>query len=251
MLRWPGKDVAPDPAVLTARLRAIAGLEPTGSHTTGQDEPGPVPEQPDEPTARAPGLGRALLILALGAVLVAGWLTWRAQGGEVTGSVLSPGVALPTGSPGVTPGPATGSAQLVVQVVGAVRRPGVVHLPNGARVVDAIAAAGGVRPGWSAGLLNLARRVVDGEQIVVGPGPSGAVSGPSPGGPAARIDLNTADLTALETLPGVGPVTAGRIVDWRQAHGRFASVEQLREVDGIGARTYARLAPLVQVDGQP
>jgi competence protein ComEA len=144
----------------------------------------------------------------------------------------------------------------VVQVVGAVRRPGVVRLPSGARVVDALAAAGGVRPGASAGLLNLARRVVDGEQIVVGataagPSPSGGSDGTSSGGPPARIDLNAADLAALDTLPGVGPVTAQHILDWRKAHGRFASVEQLREVDGIGARTYARLAPLLQVDGLP
>ncbi len=248
-----------DPAVLTARLRAIAGLDdPAPARAASDQDPGSpsADRSPDtlvDGAARPGGVGRAVLVLALGAVLVAGWLTWRAQGGDVTGSVVTPGVVLPSASAEPS---APGPAELVVQVVGAVRRPGVVRLPSGARVVDALAAAGGVLPGASAGLLNLARRVVDGEQIVVGatsagPTPSGGAGSTSGGATPARIDLNAADLAALDTLPGVGPVTAQRILDWRKAHGRFASVEQLREVDGIGARTYARLAPLVQVDGLP
>lgn len=254
MFRWPGTVPVTDPAVLTARLRALAGLDDLGRAPDGS-EPGPdVPSSDNcadnlvDAAARPGGVGRALLVLALGAVLVAGWLTWRAQGGDLTGSMVTPGVALPSGTHAATP---PGSAQLVVQVVGAVRRLGVVRLPSGARVVDAVAAAGGLRPGSSAGLLNLARRVVDGEQIVVGAGPSSSPSGAPATGTPTRIDLNTADLTALDALPGVGPVTAQRILDFRASHGRFASVEQLREVDGIGARTFARLAPLVQVDGQP
>ncbi|MEO6821577.1 MAG: ComEA family DNA-binding protein [Candidatus Nanopelagicales bacterium] len=259
MFRWPERAPLTDPAVLTARLRAIAGLDdPAPARAESGLEPAVPPSDlsPDaavDVAARPVGVGRAVLVLALAAVLVAGWLTWRAQGGDVTGSVVTPGVVLPSTSAGPS---APGPAELVVQVMGTVRRPGVVRLPSGARVVDALAAAGGVRPGASAGILNLARRVVDGEQIVVGataagPPPSGATSVPPGGGPAARIDLNAADLAALDMLPGVGPVTAQRILDWRKAHGRFASVDQLREVDGIGARTYARLAPLVQVDGLP
>lgn len=211
-------------------------------------------------------VSRALLGIALLAVLAAGWLTWRAQGGDLTASLVTAGVPMATAPPvpSAAPSPGGSGADLVVQVIGSVRRPGVVHLRVGSRVGDAITAAGGVRTGRSAGALNLARRVVDGEQILVGavgaaagaiPGgsgapPSGTMPGPVPAVPDL-IDLNTADLTRLDALPGVGPVTAQAILDWRSAHGRFASVDQLREVDGIGPKTYERLRTLVQVDGRP
>ena len=104
--------------------------------------------------------------------------------------------------------------------------------------------------------MNLARRLVDGEQVVIG-APASAAAGGAPTGPAGSggsagsagtpLDLNTADLATLDTLPGVGPVTAQRILDFRTEHGRFASVDQLREVTGIGTRTFARLSPLVRV----
>lgn len=254
MLRLPRSPRLPDVALVRARLTALAGLEPL-------DEPRNRPHPPDEATTGAgevvgprAAAGRALVVVALLAVGAAGWLTWRAQGGDVAPMLVAPGTPVSSAAPAATPS-ATGSGpDLVVQVLGVVRRPGIVRLPAGARVADAITAAGGLRPGRSSGRLNLARRIVDGEQIIVGPGantapPPATTPGGSPaGGP---LDLNAADAAALDTLPGVGPVTAQAILDWRGAHGGFASVDQLREVDGIGPKTYERLAPLVAVAGGP
>ncbi len=164
--------------------------------------------------------------------------------------------------------------EIVVSVVGLVGRSGLVTVTPGARVADALDRAGGVLEGGDRDGLNLARKVVDGEQILVGlaPGPDGPrgprsaivgadggagpegviASGPGPapegpGGAAGMVNINTADATALETLPGVGPVTASSILAWRTANGAFASVDQLTEVDGIGPATLARLRPLVTV----
>lgn len=138
---------------------------------------------------------------------------------------------------------------IVVSVVGRVIRPGLVTLPEGARVADALREAGGPAPDVDLGALNLARRLADGEQIYVGiPTPLGAEPAPAGSGPpgvADKVDLNTATLAALDTLPGVGPVTAQRIVDWRTKHGRFDSVAQLREIDGIGPNRFERLKDLV------
>ena len=151
--------------------------------------------------------------------------------------------------PGSSTAP-SGSGSIVISVVGRVASPGLVTLPDGARVADALEAAGGAAPGAKLGSLNLARRLTDGEQIYVGvPVPAGArppASAPGAGqSGGAPVDLNSASLSTLDTLPGVGPVTAQRILDWRTEHGRFASVEQLREVDGIGPTRYARLKDLV------
>ena len=150
------------------------------------------------------------------------------------------------------------SAELVVSVVGAVTRPGLVRLPAGSRVADALDAAGGAVDGADLIGLNLARRVADGDQIVVGIAPpqpvpqaSGIVGAQAPGDtpPEAGgpVDLNTADETALDALPGVGPVTAAAIVSWRDTNGPFTDVEQLGEVDGIGPARLARLRELVTV----
>ncbi|WP_143261831.1 ComEA family DNA-binding protein, partial [Allokutzneria sp. NRRL B-24872] len=134
------------------------------------------------------------------------------------------------------------TTQLVVSVVGRVGKPGLVSLPEGARIADAVQAAGGVLPDADPATVNLARKVSDGEQIVVGaPAPPGE-SGPSEN---AKISLNTATVQQLDGLPGVGQVTAQRIVQWRTKHGRFASVDQLREVDGIGSSRLAKLRELV------
>jgi competence protein ComEA len=145
-----------------------------------------------------------------------------------------------------------GAARLVVDVVGKVRHPGVYHLPDGARVDDALHAAGGPLRGVDLSSLNLARRLIDGEQIAVGvagaAAPTAAAGTGSASGPASGpVNLNTAGLAQLEGLPGVGPVLAQRILDWRTAHGRFASVDQLREVTGIGESRFADLKPLVTV----
>lgn len=141
-----------------------------------------------------------------------------------------------------------GSASVVVSVVGKVARPGLVTVPEGARVDDVVRACGGLVPGAEIGSLNLARKVSDGEQIYVAVPGAAPVEGAAdqPGAPGP-VDLNSASAAQLDTLPGVGEVTAQRIVQWRAQHGRFASVEQLREVDGIGDGRFATLRELVVV----
>ncbi len=191
---------------------------------------------------------RGLVLLFVAVLIGGGWLAWRSvpRAAEVTIPVV-PVSSLPGPSTSTQPNP-----QLVVQVVGPVVHPGIVRLPEGARVVDAIRAAGGMRKGVSPGSVNLARRVVDGEQLIVGPQAAAVVGGTSSsaspnGAPAGPIDLNTATLAELDTLPRVGPVMAQRIIDWRTSHGRFASVDELREITGIGSLTFAALSRLVRV----
>jgi competence protein ComEA len=165
-----------------------------------------------------------------------------------------------TSVPAVPNGAASHASEVVVDVAGKVRRPGIVVLPAGSRVADALEAAGGVRQGVDTAALNLARPLLDGEQVLVGLTPLGspdgldpASAGPgaavtaSPGGPTALVNLNTATLEQLDTLPGVGPVTGQAILDWRTEHGAFTSVEELLEVDGIGDATLADLRDLVTV----
>jgi competence protein ComEA len=162
---------------------------------------------------------------------------------------------------------ATTAGVMVVHVVGQVRHEGVVRLPAGSRVLDAVRAAGGAKPSADLDHLNLARVVADGEQLVVpkpgetlssasgsaGAGPaSGASSGSgagSTGGASAQalVDLNTADAAGLDSLPGVGPVLSQRILDWRGAHGRFSTVDELGEVSGIGEKLLAQIGPKVKV----
>ncbi|MDR6973826.1 competence protein ComEA [Streptomyces sp. 3330] len=162
------------------------------------------------------------------------------------------------------PGPgSTPAAEIVVDVSGKVRKPGIHRLPAGSRVVDALGAAGGVRPGTDTDGLNRARFLVDGEQVVVGgpPAPAGAAgSGAGPGagaaagstgaglgaGPPVPVSLNTGTVDQFDTLPGVGPVLAQHIIDYRAQHGGFRSVDELREVNGIGERRFADLRNLVR-----
>ena len=127
--------------------------------------------------------------------------------------------------------------EVVVDVVGAVRSPGVVRLPAGSRVLDAVTAAGGVRSGATPGV-NLARVLVDGEQIVVGQAQR-ANDG--------KVDLNRATAGEFEALPGIGPVLAGRIVDYRERNGPFRKVSDLDAVSGVGAALLAQLTDLVAV----
>ncbi|MER5964012.1 ComEA family DNA-binding protein [Streptomyces sp. NPDC002057] len=164
----------------------------------------------------------------------------------------------PGARPGSQPVPAAVGARVIVDVGGKVRRPGVLTLPAGSRVADALRAAGGAKPGADLTGLNRARVLFDGEQVLVGlPGapaggaPGGSGSGPAPGsgaggGPAVPLSLNTATVEQLDTLPGVGPVLARHIVDHRVEHGGFRSVGELREVNGIGERRFADLEPLVR-----
>ncbi|SBW22244.1 soluble ligand binding domain-containing protein [Candidatus Protofrankia californiensis] len=229
-----------------------------------------------------PAIRGALLIalVALVAALAAGWFAWR--GRPVPVLALPPPTQVtdlagpaPGGVAAAAPRPtavlpsaaATGSpqAQVVVDVAGKVRHPGVFTLPGGSRVVDAVSQAGGVLPGTDTSGLALARRLVDGEQILVdgrpGPAPpqrAGGAGGAgdtggdggkgSPGAvPGTPLNLNTATVEALDGLPGVGPVLAQRIVEWREAHGGFTSPRQLGEVTGVGDQRLTDLLPLVTV----
>ncbi|NKQ53820.1 ComEA family DNA-binding protein [Amycolatopsis sp. K13G38] len=145
-------------------------------------------------------------------------------------------------------------SSLVISVVGKVRAPGLVTVPAGARVADALRAAGGAVDGTDVSALNLARKLTDGEQLYVGvPAPAGAQPGvvapdaSSGGAGSGKVNLNTATQEQLDSLPGVGEVTAKRIIDWRAQHGTFTSVEQLQEVDGIGTTRFSRLRDQVTV----
>lgn len=172
-----------------------------------------------------------------------------------TGGALASPVGAPTGGALASPvGAATGGDPLVVDVAGKVRRPGIVELPAGSRVVDAIHAAGGARRGVNTTSLNLARQLIDGEQIVVGlrvpavdlvppPSLSGAVIPDA----IVSIDLNAASQEELETLPGIGPVTAASILAWRTENGAFSNVDELLEVSGIGDVTLADIEDYVHV----
>jgi competence protein ComEA len=168
---------------------------------------------------------------------------------SISGAASPVGSAL--GTAVATPAPSVAApAQVVVDVAGKVRHPGLYRLASGARVDDAVRRAGGPLAGVDLTSLNLAARVVDGQQILVGvavaPGGGGPGSAPAAGG-AVAVNLNAATLDDLETLPGVGPVLAQHILDWRAAHGGFASVDQLNDVPGIGEVKFGALHALVTV----
>lgn len=286
----PGEQAPGEPGQPPARQPP--SVAPVGAPST---EPvGAAPAEPveldladvDEVPPRRFGrlhLGVVCLLLLAGLVW-AGWTVLRARpvalaapvsvtavpsvGGE-TGGPPAPVPAGPAAS-GPPSGPSTPSpaarpdASVVVHILGAVRRPGLVSLTQPARVQDAVDAAGGLRGDADPGQLNLAQLLVDGQQVVIGTerkpdgevrggGATGATSAPdAPGGSgggagSGTVDLNTATPVQLEELPGVGPVTAAAIVAWRTEHGRFSRPEELQEVDGIGPKTYAQLAPHVRV----
>lgn len=221
---------------------------------------------------------KALAALMVVLLVAAGFAVHHFWGGRPEAvrapELLRDGTAARPTAP--TPGSTVGSGppaagRIVVDVSGKVRRPGVLRLPTGSRVADALTAAGGVTAGADTTALNRARVLIDGEQVVVGvplplfppasPATGGGTAGPGAGAPAAGpnggfgagdprttgvLSLNAATEDDLDTLPGVGPVLAQHIVDFRTQHGGFRSVDQLREVDGIGDRRFADLKPLVR-----
>ncbi|MFK4729209.1 ComEA family DNA-binding protein [Agromyces mediolanus] len=234
---------------------------------------------PDDPLdLLAPGAHRtqlrtriavgAAVVVFIAAIAAAALLSFFGSGGGDAGAVrgggapAEPGTADAAGAESAAVGEQlTGTASspvLLVHVLGAVDEPGLVELAPGARVIDAIAAAGGLAPDADPGGVNLARPVADGEQLVVPrPGeapPPGAPGSPGAAGPVAAPDgaaqpgvvrLNTAGLAELDTLPRIGPALAQRILDWRAANGGFTSVEQLLEVAGIGDAVFAGLVDRV------
>ncbi len=222
--------------------------------------------------ARAdPGRAGALALAGVGvlAILVTVFALIRQQPPPVASANLPPVQMVSSSAP--TPSADAPGGPVVVSVVGLVHKPGLVTLQSGARIADALEAAGGPLDGADLIGLNMARRVGDGEQIVVGieapPGqpatmgssvagaapaspssgaPQTGSSKATPGAASGPVDLNTATVEDLDTLPGVGPVTAAAIVAWRDAHGRFDSVDQLGDVDGIGPARLEKLRELVR-----
>jgi competence protein ComEA len=260
-----------DADLIRARLRLLLArqAELPGGWLPQEDLPPawsaeePVPDAAD---GLPPGLGRhrapgtaarwdtgrrgarALWVAAVLAVaLLLGW-TWLDR------PVVEPAADLPAATPAPSSPPVGEAAEtsptVVASVVGPVARPGLVTLPSGARVADALAAAGGLLPGADAASVNLAAPVSDGEQIAVGlPGAGGPAAAPGSSTPSAgaRVNLNTAGVAELDALPGIGPVLAQRIVDHRTEQGPFRSVEQLDDVPGIGPAIAAELGDLVAV----
>jgi competence protein ComEA len=203
------------------------------------------------------------VVVAVGLAVTCWWLV-RGSAHQAPDLAAAPASGLVSVSPAVAPvddsggtgdrpaGAAAAPATVTVDVAGKVRHPGIAVLDAGSRVVDALEAAGGARPGVDLTGLNLARVLVDGEQVVVGSAPppgaaAQAVPSGSPSGPATLVNLNTATEAELDTLPDVGPVTAASILQWRDQHGGFTSVDELLEVDGIGEVTLGKLAPYVTV----
>ena len=207
----------------------------------------------------------ALAVVGVIAVLVTVFTLVRDKTPPVASAKLPPVEMVSSASP--TPGPAPPNGPVVVSVVGLVHKPGLVTLAPGARIADALSAAGGATDGADLIGLNMARRVTDGEQIIVGivaaPGQPAAMGSSVSSGPATAaptdapsisgktsapgglVDLNAATVEELDTLPGIGPVTAAAIIAWRDANGRFTSVDQLGDVDGIGPARLEKLRDLV------
>ncbi|WP_067654580.1 ComEA family DNA-binding protein [Nocardia harenae] len=235
--------------------------EPDWLH--GQARPAPWYERlfPAARIAVTRRAAAALALVGLVAVMIAGYTIWRDRP-AISQAAPVPAVRM-AAAPGQEPArgdiaPAQESqGELVVSVVGLVHRGGLLRLAPGARIADALDAAGGPLPGADLQGLNLAQKIADGDQILVGvadpaapPRTSGTASTGSAANPGAegateKVDLNTATEAELDALPGVGPVTARAIVTWRASNGRFSDIEQLGDVEGIGPARLARLRELV------
>ena len=251
---WEARTLRVAPPLSTARSQE----SDLGRQRDVLDDADPPPRRPFRRSHLA--VVGALLLIGL---LCAGWSVLRARPVAIAST---PDLSAPTAT-AARSGPtaaATTSAkqptQIMVHVLGAVHRPGVVSLAERARVRDAIEAAGGLKRDAAPGELNLAQVLADGQQIMIGTRkkPTGEVREGSGSGTtdtssgtadpgAGTVDLNRASQSQLEELPGVGPVTAAKIVAWREEHSRFSKVEELQEIDGIGPKTYAEIAPHVRV----
>lgn len=212
--------------VVQQRLRSLVGSRDTES----------VPDIPEPAFFDVdPRTTRSVARVVVGVVFLVGVAVWLNRPVEVPAlSHIASGIPLQAASQG----PAT---TVVVDVEGDVRKPGLVTLPSGSRVADAIAAAGGFVRKDASQSINLAARLEDGQQIVVG----GLAAGESASDP--RVSLNSATVSDFDTLPGVGPVLAGRIVAWRTEHQRFTTIDELQEVPGIGPKVFANLKDLVRL----
>ncbi|WBB66907.1 helix-hairpin-helix domain-containing protein [Micromonospora sp. WMMD812] len=248
----------PSPPGAPPAVPSTGVAKPSTLDTPSEGETGVARRLPG-PGAFDPGRRgvRALAAVAAVAVLGAGFWAWRSRPrAEPVRPVANAAVPMADGAGETGASPA---GELVVAVAGKVRRPGLVRLPAGARLADAVEAAGGALPGVDVALLNPARKVVDSELIVVGviPPPDAAAppaaapgAGAVPGAgaaPGGRVNLNTATLAQLDALPGVGPVLAQRILAHREQQGGFRSVGDLRQVEGIGDARYEQLKDLVTV----
>jgi len=210
-----------------------------------QPQPGEVPRRIELPHIALPHIKMLATLAVAGSVLLVWWLlSGRPQTSDPHQTPLAFATsAAPTrsGAPA-----AQATTDLVIDVIGKVRKPGIVTIPRGSRVYQAIKAAGGLKGRVDTSALNMARVLTDGEQILVGIEPV-AMSGAPVGGSSAKVNLNNATAEQLDTLPGIGPVTAQSILTWRTKNGRFTSVDDLLDVKGIGDATLAQLRDLVVV----
>lgn len=246
--------LTPSPAVGGPRAEPRDPDVPDGSDGSDGFHDGPAArhEVPSRSLRVEPGRPGLLMLCGV-AVVAAGLatlLTWAGRSDPnpvpvAVAAVLSTGAG-PTQdrSPSAEPG---ASSVVVVAVVGRVVTPGLVTLPLGSRVADAVAAAGGALPDADLSTVNLARVLVDGEQVAVGVPGAPPADVPTSLGEPGLVNLNTASEAELEALPGVGPVLAGRIATYRDEQGGFTSVDQLQEVSGIGPSTFADLQDAVTV----
>lgn len=226
------------------RLNLGPDLQVPKSERVIRNEPG------EEPTALSQLMSpftrwesrsvRVLSVLLLGSLLIVGWWWWSGNTAEEIPSNSDSSQGLVVDSQvGADSGATAPVSEVVVHVAGAVKKPGLIRLPSGSRVADAVEAAGGAARPRDLDSVNLARMLVDGEQILVGKARSESGS--------TGINVNSASAKELEELPGVGPVLAQRIIDWRTANGPFTSVDDLNSVPGIGDSVLANIKPLATV----
>lgn len=275
-----------DPGRAGSRLSAAVGsgsglLDATPLVSPAAERGDPGPHDPEAPSRLRWRTGRgAAALLCLLALALLGWFWWQAANSAADvsppSSISAEAGNVPAPEPENEPVPAPGESakqdegetpgSVIVHVAGAVRRAGIVELPRGSRLHQAIEAAGGSAPDADSDQLNLAAVLEDGQKVLVprkgetlpsGDAPAGGTGNTGGGdgqagadGPstsAGKVNLNTAGVEQLATLPRVGPVLAQRIVDWRAEHGNFRRVEELDAVDGVGPKMLAALLPLVRV----